>query len=230
MSILTKLPRNRYSSDAFADFRPMQDDFDLGLAKAMAWTSQLAYETDEPTKVADIAAQWGMETPPTIISAEVATVLPMASTQLVVGHHGDALILAFAGTDPLVLADWISDFNIAPSLQNTAEGFAVAAEAVAPELDKVLQNAPENRPVFVTGHSLGGALAVLAADRINTKQPGRVRGVYTFGMPRAGGSGFATAYNQALGLRTYRLLHRGWAVPAIAPSSLGIPQIRCDPP
>jgi len=225
MSFLTKLPRDRYSSDAFAGFRPTQDGFDLGIAKAMAWMCQLAYETDEPAKVADIAAPWGMETRPTIISAQVATVLPMASTQLVVGRHGDTPIIAFAGTDPLVLADWITDFNIAPSPQNTAEGFAVAAEAVAPELDKVLQNAPENRPVFVTGHSLGGALAVLAADRINAKQPGRIRAVYTFGMPRAGGSGFATAYNQALGSCTYRLVHGDDVVPTVAPSSLGFQHV-----
>jgi predicted lipase len=48
----------------------------------------------------------------------------------------------------------------------------------------------------MTGHSLGGALAMLAALDINTnfKLPQRVR-VYTFGTPRLGNVAFSTAYD-----------------------------------
>src|SRR2546425_182506 len=49
MSFLTKLPRERYSASAFDRFTGGRE-FDLGTAKALAWMSQLAYETDEPGK------------------------------------------------------------------------------------------------------------------------------------------------------------------------------------
>jgi hypothetical protein len=180
---------------------------------------QLAYETDELSKVGDIAALWGMQRRPEIISVQVASVLPMASTQLVVGEHRNAIIVGFAGTDPLVFADWVTDLNVIRGPQDTAAGFTAAADVVGPQIDRLLQERPADSPIFVTGHSLGGALAVLAAARINSKQPERVPAVYTFGMPRAGGEAFAAAYNQALGSRTFRLIHGDDVVPTVPPSS-----------
>jgi triacylglycerol lipase len=222
MSFLTKLPRDRYSADAFARFRVDQESFDLGVARAMAWMSQLAYETDEPAKVAEIAAKWGIKIPPGgIISEEVATPLPKASTQVIVCNRDRVMIITFAGTDPLVLADWITDFDLGINNTGTANGFAVAAEVVWPKIRTSLQGAPVGTPIFVTGHSLGGALAVLTAAKINAVQPGSVRAIYTYGMPRAGDLEFASAYNQALGSSTYRLVHGDDVVPTVAPSFLG---------
>ena len=53
MSFLTKLPADRYDRDAFKRFAGGKQ-FDIGNARAMAWMSQLAYETDEPGEIADI--------------------------------------------------------------------------------------------------------------------------------------------------------------------------------
>ena len=212
MSFLTKLPRDRYRSDAFARFRVDHEGFNPGVARAMAWMSQLSYETDEPAKIADIAAKWAVTIlPGGIISEEVATPLPKASTQVIVGNHDSATIITFAGTDPLVLADWITDFDLNITDAGTANGLAVAAEAVWPKVRALLQSAQARAPVVVTGHSLGGALAVLTAARINALAPGRVRAVYTFGMPRAGDPEFAAAYDQALGsARTVWCMRMTW--------------------
>ncbi len=219
MSFLTKLPRKHYEANAFEKFDGNLERFDLGIARAMAWACQLAYETDEAAKVADIAGAWGITIPPGgIISEEIVTPLPKASTQAIVGDRADAIIIAFAGTDPLVVADWISDFDIAITASGTAKGFAVAAQAAAAKIDAVLATLPPDKPIFVTGHSLGGALAVLDAQRIG---PGRVRAVYTFGMPRTGSPEFAARYDQALGTRTYRLVHGNDLVPTVAPAKFG---------
>ncbi|MBI3435693.1 MAG: lipase family protein [Proteobacteria bacterium] len=228
MSFLTKLPRERYPSDAFSRFDPARDGFDRGTALALAWMSQLAYETDEPAKVAAIAQAWGMTIPPgAIVSEEVATPLPQASTQAVVALGAPATVIAFAGTDPLVLANWVTDFDIGMTTSGTANGFAVAAQAAWPKIRALLPNtvpaanAASAPPIFVTGHSLGGALAVLTAEKIDQQFPGAVRAVYTYGMPRAGNAAFASAYNQALGARTLRLAHGDDVVPTVAPSMLG---------
>ncbi len=44
MSILVELPENQYSTSAFVKFDPSAG-FAIGTARAMAWMSQLAYET-----------------------------------------------------------------------------------------------------------------------------------------------------------------------------------------
>ncbi|UWU83193.1 lipase family protein [Bradyrhizobium yuanmingense] len=222
MSFLTKLPRDQYVLNAFDRFSASQEAFDLGIARALAWACQLAYETDETEKVTSLAAGWGLEVcPGGILSKEIVTVLPKASTQVIVLDHGDAFIITFAGTDPLVLADWISNFDIGVTATGVANGFAVAAAAVTDQIAEILSTSEANKPIFVAGHSLGGALAVLCAKKINVTNFGRVRAVYTFGMPRPGNAEFATAYDQLLGMRTYRLVHGHDVVPTVAPSFFG---------
>jgi triacylglycerol lipase len=225
ISFLTKLPRERYSPDAFGRFVADNGGFSLGTARAMAWMSQLAYETDEPNKIASIAATWSLKIPNDgIVSEEIITVLPKVSTQIVVGVRGTAAIIAFAGTDPIVLADWITNFDVGTTRSGAAKGFNVALEAVWSKLSGLLQGSLAGKTIFVTGHSLGGALAVLAAQRIEARKV-NVRAVYTFGMPRVGDSNFAALYNQALGSRTYRLVHGDDVVPTVAPSELGFSHV-----
>jgi hypothetical protein len=222
MSFLTRLPRDRYSRDALARFSSSASGFDLGVARAMVWMCQLAYETDEPAKIADIVTGWELRVPrEAVISEEIVTPLPKASTQAIVAFRADAVIVALAGTDPVVLADWVSDFDIGRTQSGAANGFSVAAETVWPRLKAQLKAGPANLPIFVTGHSLGGALAVLIADRINSERVGNVHSVYTIGMPRAGTSQFAAAYDGLLGSRTFRLVHGEDVVPTVAPSFLG---------
>src|SRR5262249_5032912 len=59
-------------------------------------------------------------------------------------------------------------------------GFLLAYEQVAQGLGDRLR-ALAGRPVWFTGHSLGGALATIAAARF-----GDFRGLYTYGSPRVG--------------------------------------------
>jgi hypothetical protein len=226
MSFLTRLPRGLYSKNAFDAFDGASQSFNLGTAHAMAWACQLAYETNDPAKIKGICPSWGIADPTGgILSEEVVTALPKARTQAIVCDRGDATIITFAGTDPPELADWISNFDIGITRGGAAHGFAVAAQAVESKIDKLLANDPADKPIFVTGHSLGGALAVLSAAAIEAARPNRVRAVYTFGMPRPGRADFATTYNPTLGERTYRLVHGDDVVPTVAPSVLGFQHV-----
>ncbi len=223
MSFLTKLPRARYRPDAFDGFVAGRD-FALVGGRTMAWMSQLAYETDEPGKIADVLESWGLRLlGEGIIVEEVGTVLPKASTHCFVASGRGTTVVAFAGTDPIVLANWITDFDAHIGTTQTAQGYQVAAEAVWPRLKNLL-SVPEGgrRTVFVTGHSLGGALAALIAHRIDREGVAEVVAVYTFGMPRPASKRFADEqYNPRLGSRTYRLVHGEDLVPTVAPTELG---------
>src|SRR5215475_5786602 len=100
MSFVVELPLSEYNKDAFAQFDPTAA-FQPGNALAMAWMSQLAYETRLPDKMRGIIAR-----------------------------KGEALIIAFAGTDPLNLLNWVSDFYLGQRTADAHAGFRDAAAAV----------------------------------------------------------------------------------------------------
>jgi hypothetical protein len=86
--------------------------------------------------------------------------------------------------------------------------------------ERAVELCRDGRPLFVAGHSLGAALAVLAAqqaDRLGSTP----RGVYVYGMPRVGGARFRDEYNARLGDITYRLVHGDDIVACIPFSGIG---------
>ena len=128
MSMFTKLPSEFYDAAAFDGFSSDRD-FHRGTAKAMAWLSQVAYETDEPKKIEAILSTWKLRLVEEVIS-ELRSVLPMASTHAFVAAGRGATFITFAGTDPVVLANWISDFDTHLTATGVAEGYAEAASIV----------------------------------------------------------------------------------------------------
>src|SRR5262249_44017230 len=144
MSFLTTLPRDRYDPDAFAAFDPAAGDFTLGNARAMAWLCQLAYETADPKKVASIATDWSLTIPDDpdggIISEQSRTIiLPLVNTQLIAGRCGNAAFMCFAGTDPVSLANWLTDFDFGQNSEGIANGFLRATQVVLPRITALLQ-------------------------------------------------------------------------------------------
>lgn len=71
--------------------------------------------------------------------------------------------------------------------------------------------------VFVTGHSLGGALAVLNALDIATNMK-NIPIVYTFAGPRVGNHDFALAYNEMIP-QSWRMVNSHDQVPNLPPKS-----------
>lgn len=232
MSILTRVPRTVYDRNrqAFADFAP-EAGYRTGTARGMAWLAQLAYETEDPGKIAEVLSAWDLALVGGILACGDRAGLPTAMTQGFVAQGRGATIVAFAGTDPLLLANWATNFDIALAADGCARGFHdAAAVARGAVLDRLALSDAGN-PLFVTGHSLGGALAAATAMAL-ARQGRAVDAVYTFGMPRPGNAAFAAAYGDALGQRTYRLVYGDDLVPTVAPSALGFRHVgrhlRCE--
>jgi hypothetical protein len=139
----------------------------------------------------------------------------------VYGARNDAVILAFAGTDPGILQTVITDVEARRDTGDIHEGFQEAFEVAKNDVQAAANlAATSGKPLFITGHSLGGALAALAA-KYCASRGATPCAVYTFGMPRVGGKRFAEEYNSSsLGAVTYRLVHGDDIVPRLPPSQL----------
>jgi len=74
--------------------------------------------------------------------------------------------------------------------------------------------------VYITGHGLGGAFAVLAAVDINELLNLGTDVVYTFAQPRVGNDAFAAYYTSKLP-NTFRVINNADIVPHLPPTTAG---------
>jgi hypothetical protein len=115
-------------------------------------------------------------------------------------------VLAFRGSDPLTLPNWVTDAVV--RLVEREEyvgrvhlGFSSVLRRTWDKVESVL-DAAADKPLFLTGHSMGGALSVLTGCRL--AKAGRPPvATYTFGAPRVGDRAFCAGY----ALPTYRVVN-----------------------
>lgn len=117
-----------------------------------------------------------------------------------VRHADDATVICCRASRSL--RDWTQDLFVLnhyhPVLGRLHAGFFTEASQIAPEIAKV----GLGRPFVLTGHSRGGALALLLGALL--KAQGRVASaIVTFGAPRAGGIELAD-YLADIPIRQYR--------------------------
>jgi len=139
------------------------------------------------------------------------------TTQSYVAWSDQAVLVTFRGTEPgepgdtldvltFALAPWDKDAGLVHL------GFKVALDRVWDALSARLAALAPRRSVWFAGHSLGGALAALAADRY----PGTA-GVVTLGSPRVGDWHFAESYSKRFGARALRYVNDADVVTHLPP-------------
>lgn len=146
----------------------------------------------------------------------------------------NVVLLVFRGSELKLamndLSDWAYDSKA--KLQGGDQwgggkvhiGFAKGANSVwAKVFSTTALYAGARKPVFLCGHSLGGALATLAAFQLSNKI-GNVRGLYTYGSPRVGDKGFRQAF-AAKGFAYGRWVNDRDAAPVLPPERLHFFQI-----
>ena len=170
-------------------------DFDTAVARNLLELSRIAYLAEGP-------AREGI----TALALRDPLFFSVGGTQATSCSDDTRLLVAFRGTeaDP---RDWITDSRFGPRKGELGgmvhSGFHEALDLVWPNVGEALA-AIGDRELWLAGHSLGAALAVLAAARV-TEAGGTVTGVYTYGQPRIGKSDFRAAYDARLLDDTFRV-------------------------
>jgi hypothetical protein len=155
-----------------------------------------------------------------------AKLISVDNTQAYVGQNGESIVVAFRGTESPAtfdgLKDWLltnacdylvlpegeagTDFAAAGVGARFHKGFLTALEMVWADVSRaVLAHLEEGRrPFWVTGHSLGGALALLASWRFSRSPRTMPHQVYTFGAPMIGNEAAASAFEREMPDKIYR--------------------------
>lgn len=134
-------------------------------------------------------------------------------TECFVASNEDLAIVAFRGSELTpreenphdfseILKDWLRNADIrtldSDGGGKVHRGFADGIDRLWREKNfgQLIAGLP-SREVWFTGHSLGAALATVAAARVLAEN-GRVNGLYTYGSPRVGDEDFADALRAKL--------------------------------
>ncbi len=203
------------------------------LAQAAAW----AY-ADLPTQVsrmlevgfnASDAYHFEVENSALFLNTHVAwlfdesrkvAILAFRGTEFGTGHYVD--LLTDIAIDPVAYKD---DAQL-----KVHGGFYYNLQAVWPNITQYLQaRITKVERLYIVGHSLGGALAALAAaeifwsnDALSLQLQSLYAGLYTFGQPMVGNELFAARCEKMLGQTTYRHVHRRDLVPQLPPRTTGV--------
>eukprot|EP00879_Flechtneria_rotunda_P002634 GHRR01002836.1.p1 GENE.GHRR01002836.1~~GHRR01002836.1.p1 ORF type:complete len:374 (+),score=82.49 GHRR01002836.1:316-1437(+) len=148
----------------------------------------------------------------------------------------NAKVIVFRGTDSSSWYNWAENMRAwrtdatypvpgAPKALRIHSGFLILwnSSSLASTFHEAfgqLQQQHPAGPTYVLGHSMGGALAHLAALDLKFKHDLQDIKVYTFGSPRVGNTVFAQFFNTHI-TESWRFTHGRDIVPSVPPQLMG---------
>lgn len=183
-------------------------------ALSMALASELAYSGEDQIK--QCAMAWGYQSCHFVEIQKGRRI----DTQCLVLSDDNHVVVAFRGSDNI--ADWLANFSAvtdAGPLEGSKahEGFQDALFPAVIKLTTILDRCESHsKRLWLTGHSLGGALASLYAGML-IENNYSIYGLYTFASPRPGDSRFAEQLNASVKGPHYRVVNSGDLVPHLPP-------------
>ena len=153
-----------------------------------------------------------------VMDARLVETFDSDGTQAILVETNEFIVLAFRGTEATSIKDIKTDARARMVACGTGgrihEGFQAAFGKVALAVQKQLnQESLGTKPLFITGHSLGGALATIAARELSHQ--GGIAACYTYGSPRVGDDEWVASMKAPV----YRLVNAADGVTMLPPST-----------
>lgn len=188
------------------------DSFNYGNAYWLSWLSIQAYRRSD---AAEQLEKMGLSKIDFIDNRST-------SFQAFVGSNEKYVVVSFAGTSELV--DYLTDVTFASKPETVSgipgrvhTGFVNVLDKSWPELLKLVrEHSTAGQPVILTGHSLGGAQAVLTAARLAV-MGFPVDSIYIYAVPRTGDEEYARFVTRLFPNRIYRFVNNEDLVPRLPP-------------
>ena len=194
-------------------------------ALKLATLARLAYQTE--AEIRQQVTSWGFSefsfiTTPTSIEAY--------DTQAFIIANSDLVIVTFRGTQSRT--DWKNNLDFVLSegyggqanelLGRVHRGFSGALDSVWGQVKRTInQFQNQGQTLWITGHSLGAALATLTVSRLVLGEDKPVGGLYTFGSPRVGDRVFSQNFNNQFKGQSFRLVNNTDIVTRLPPRQVG---------
>jgi triacylglycerol lipase len=156
-----------------------------------------------------------------ILNLKLIKTFSTNGTEAILLENDNYIFLGFRGTEATSIKDIRSDvkatIKTCESGGKIHTGFDEAFSQVAVEIQQFLnQEEFKDKPLFITGHSLGGALATVAAKKLSHR--GGIASCYTFGSPRVGNVDWSTGIKTPI----YRIVNAVDPVTMLPPSGVTI--------
>ncbi|WP_299492502.1 lipase family protein [Acaryochloris sp. IP29b_bin.137] len=206
-------------------FNSKATDYNAENSYSLALISQLVYrkfdkDPAEKLAVQETAKNWGYDDV-YFFHNEYEEVGKKKDSEAIILVNSDSIIVAFRGseTDP---EDWKNNAKFKKEEYlggHVHRGFLKAFTDVWYVKDDDTQVKMEDRlrkemqgnkrTLWITGHSLGGAMAILAAAscKLSDSNHLEVSGVYTYGQPRVGDLNFEAVFDPQLKTKTFRVVN-----------------------
>lgn len=228
-----------YTIKTSVDFCSESNSFANNNAYWMSVISALSYE--KPNKIKQLRKQfpdYSFKYLKSKVPGKLSNNFIGTDTQLLILKSENNLILSFRGTEIDSFENLQTDLSFKKErwgyyFGSVHAGFLAAFKSIWPKLLKELERMESgpNMNLWITGHSLGGALAQLASLQImDLKTMGRLknikaRALYTFGSPRVGDQEHAekvNAFHKIFKVGVYRIRNHLDLV-SMLPTSWNIP-------
>ncbi|MCI5208899.1 MAG: DUF2974 domain-containing protein, partial [Candidatus Electrothrix sp. ATG2] len=184
-------------------------NFTWQTALALALNSKLAYQRSDAIRSIAVT-QWGYDE---------CIFISQRDTQLFVAIREDKVVISFRGSHGR--NDWLNNFRVIGTNDLEAgrvhSGFYGAFQAVKTPLVNILSDLGSDKKIWLTGHSLGGALAAICLAELQESIHDRFQACYTFGQPRIGHGNFANFIKINYGERFFRFVNDDDIVTRIPP-------------
>jgi len=192
------------------DTRSLTESFSWTGALTACAASHLVYS--EGDRVCDVCLdEWGFDD---------CEFIQVRDTECFVATKEDLVLVCYRGTAGV--RDWLRDLTIYGTTlpygrihAGFYHGFAQARHQVETVLERF---GVQNSKLVIAGHSLGGALATVAAAQWTADETYHVSSVYTFGQPAVGKRGFPNFVRSRFGNRLFRFVNDDDIVARVPPT------------